>query len=183
MTYVWLDRFFDFHAMINDVYKRPFITAGFTAFVLMVPLALTSTSGMIRRLGGRRWQNAARLIYVSAIAGAIHYYWLVKIRRDGAAALCGCGRRFCWLPSRGLLSAEENQAASGRAVRQACRGVSSVALSAENAVSRVSEQFPQRHLEAAPIRPWFRCWRESAASAAGASWRRGLFCAGAEIRA
>jgi len=60
------------------VYKRPFITAGFTAFVLMIPLAATSTAGMIRRLGGRRWQMLHRLIYVSAIAGVVHYYWLVK---------------------------------------------------------------------------------------------------------
>jgi methionine sulfoxide reductase heme-binding subunit len=77
-TYIWLDKFFDFPEMIKDVYKRPFITAGFTAFVLMWPLALTSTSGMIRRLGGRRWQMLHRLIYVSATAGVIHYYWLVK---------------------------------------------------------------------------------------------------------
>jgi sulfoxide reductase heme-binding subunit YedZ len=75
---VWLDKFFDVHEMITDVYKRPFITAGFTAFVLMIPLAITSTSGMIRRLGGRRWRALHRLIYVSAIAGVVHYYWLVK---------------------------------------------------------------------------------------------------------
>jgi methionine sulfoxide reductase heme-binding subunit len=78
-TYIWLDQFFDFHSMIKDVYKRPFITMGFTAFVLMWPLALTSTKGMIRRLGGKRWAMLHRLIYVSAIAGVIHYYWLVKI--------------------------------------------------------------------------------------------------------
>jgi len=78
-TYIWLDQFFDFHSMIADVYKRPFITMGFTAFTLMIPLALTSTSGMIRRIGGRRWQILHRLIYISAIAGVIHYYWLVKI--------------------------------------------------------------------------------------------------------
>jgi sulfoxide reductase heme-binding subunit YedZ len=77
-TYIWLDKSFDFSEMINDVYKRPFISAGFTAFLLMVPLAATSTSGMIRRLGGRRWQKLHRLVYLSAIAGAIHYYWLVK---------------------------------------------------------------------------------------------------------
>jgi methionine sulfoxide reductase heme-binding subunit len=77
-TYVWLDKTFDFSEMTKDVYKRPFITAGFTAFLLMVPLAVTSTSGMIRRLGGKRWQMLHRLVYVSAIAGAIHYYWLVK---------------------------------------------------------------------------------------------------------
>jgi methionine sulfoxide reductase heme-binding subunit len=77
-TYVWLDKPLDFSEMIKDVYKRPFITAGFTAFLLMVSLAVTSTSGMIRRLGGKRWQMLHRLVYVSAITGAIHYYWLVK---------------------------------------------------------------------------------------------------------
>jgi methionine sulfoxide reductase heme-binding subunit len=78
MTYVWLDKFFDFGAMLRDVARRPFITAGFTAFVLMIPLALTSTKGWIRRLGGRRWQRLHRLVYASACAGVIHYYWLVK---------------------------------------------------------------------------------------------------------
>jgi len=77
-TWVWLYSGFDVHAMIADVYKRPFITAGFTAFVLLIPLAATSTSGMIRRLGGRRWQMLHNLIYISAIAGVTHYYWLVK---------------------------------------------------------------------------------------------------------
>jgi len=77
-TYVWLDQFFDWHGMLKDVYKRPFITAGFTAFVLMVPLALTSTAAMIRRLGGRRWQMLHRLVYASALVGVIHYLWLVK---------------------------------------------------------------------------------------------------------
>jgi sulfoxide reductase heme-binding subunit YedZ len=61
-----------------DVYKRPFITIGFTAFSLMVPLAITSTAGMIRRLGGKRWNALHRLVYVSAVAGVVHYYWLVK---------------------------------------------------------------------------------------------------------
>jgi sulfoxide reductase heme-binding subunit YedZ len=78
MTYVWLDKFFDFAEMWKDVWKRPFITAGLTAFVLMLPLALTSTAGSIRWLGGRRWQMLHRLVYGSAIAGVIHYYWLVK---------------------------------------------------------------------------------------------------------
>lgn len=77
-TWVWLYSGFDIHAMIADVYKRPFITAGFTGFVLLIPLAITSTSGMIRRLGGRRWNMLHRLIYVTACAGVIHYYWLVK---------------------------------------------------------------------------------------------------------
>src|SRR3981081_1616846 len=76
-TFLWLDKFFDVHEMIKDVYKRPFITAGFTAFVLMIPLALTSTKGWIGRLG-KNWQRLHRLIYVPAIAAVIHYIWLVK---------------------------------------------------------------------------------------------------------
>jgi sulfoxide reductase heme-binding subunit YedZ len=76
-TYIWLDKSFDVHEMVKDVYKRPFITAGFTAFVLMIPLALTSTKGWIRRLG-KNWQRLHRLIYVTGIAAVIHYIWLVK---------------------------------------------------------------------------------------------------------
>jgi sulfoxide reductase heme-binding subunit YedZ len=77
-TYIWLDKFFDLAEMLHDVAKRPFITAGFTAFLLMIPLAVTSTTGWIRRMGGKRWQLMHRLVYLSAIAGAVHYYWLVK---------------------------------------------------------------------------------------------------------
>jgi methionine sulfoxide reductase heme-binding subunit len=76
-TYIFLDKFFDVHEMVKDIGKRKFITIGFTAFVLLIPLAATSTAGMIRRLG-KRWQVLHRLIYVSAIAGVIHYWWLVK---------------------------------------------------------------------------------------------------------
>jgi sulfoxide reductase heme-binding subunit YedZ len=78
LTYIWLDKFFDLHEMLHDVAKRRFITVGFTGFVLLIPLALTSTTGWIRRLGGKRWQALHRLIYFSAIAGVIHYWWLVK---------------------------------------------------------------------------------------------------------
>jgi sulfoxide reductase heme-binding subunit YedZ len=78
MTYIWLDKFFDLHDMWADVLKRRFITVGFLAFVLMIPLAITSTQGWIRRLGGKRWQRLHQLIYVSALAGVIHYIWLVK---------------------------------------------------------------------------------------------------------
>jgi len=85
-TYIWLDKFFEWHEIWKDVIKRPFITAGFTAFVLMIPLAITSTAGWIRRLGGARWQALHRLVYASAVAGVVHYYWLVKsdIRRPVA---------------------------------------------------------------------------------------------------
>jgi sulfoxide reductase heme-binding subunit YedZ len=78
LTYLGPDQSFDLAAMWKDVAKRPFITVGFTAFILLIPLALTSTAGWIRRLGGRRWQMLHRLIYISAICGVIHYYWLVK---------------------------------------------------------------------------------------------------------
>jgi len=78
ITYIWLDKFFDLAQMLKDVEKRRFITAGFTAFLLMAPLAVTSTTGWIRRMGGKRWQRLHRLIYVSGIAGVVHYYWLVK---------------------------------------------------------------------------------------------------------
>ena len=77
-TYVWLDQFFGFEEIIKDVVKRPFITAGFFAFVLMIPLAITSTRGWIKRLGGKRWQLLHRLVYISAIGGVLHYLWLVK---------------------------------------------------------------------------------------------------------
>ena len=78
MTYVWLDKFFDVQAMLHDIAKRRFITAGMTAWVCMLPLAITSTTGWIRRLGGKRWQKLHRLIYLSATAGVVHFIWLVK---------------------------------------------------------------------------------------------------------
>jgi methionine sulfoxide reductase heme-binding subunit len=78
LAWLWFDRLFNTQEILKDVAKRPFITAGFTAFVLMAPLALTSTRGWIRRLGGRRWQSLHRLIYVSGVAAVVHYYWLVK---------------------------------------------------------------------------------------------------------
>lgn len=78
LTYLWLDQFFDLASIAKDVMARPFITAGFTAFVSMIPLALTSTKGWVRRLGGKRWQKLHRLVFVSAAAGVVHYYWLVK---------------------------------------------------------------------------------------------------------
>jgi sulfoxide reductase heme-binding subunit YedZ len=78
LTYLGPDQSFNLSAMWKDVAKRPFITVGFLGFVLLIPLALTSTTGWIRRLGGKRWQMLHRAIYISAIAGVVHYYWLVK---------------------------------------------------------------------------------------------------------
>ena len=78
LTYIGPDQSFSLAAMWKDVAKRPFITVGFLGFVLLIPLALTSTKAWIRRLGGKRWQALHRLIYVSALCGVVHYYWLVK---------------------------------------------------------------------------------------------------------
>lgn len=77
LTYIWLDQFFDPATIARDIVKRPFITVGFTAFVLLIPLAATSNHAMMRRLG-RRWQLLHRLIYLIAVLGVIHYLWLVK---------------------------------------------------------------------------------------------------------
>ena len=72
------DHFFDVAAMLDDVAERKYITAGFLGFVLLIPLAVTSTAGWIRRLGGRRWQRLHQAIYITAIAGVVHFFWLVK---------------------------------------------------------------------------------------------------------
>ena len=77
-TYIWLDKFFNVNEMLRDIAKRKFITVGLTAFLLLVPLAWTSTAGWIRRLGGKRWRALHRLIYYAAICGVFHYLWLVK---------------------------------------------------------------------------------------------------------
>lgn len=76
-TYIWLDQFFDPASIVKDIAKRPFITVGFSAFVLLLPLAATSTQKMMRRLG-RNWQRLHRLVYLIALLGVLHYLWLVK---------------------------------------------------------------------------------------------------------
>ena len=78
LTYLWFDKDFVLADILADVAKRRFITVGFLGFVLMIPLAVTSTAWAIRKMGGKRWQALHRLIYFSAIAGVIHYIWLVK---------------------------------------------------------------------------------------------------------
>jgi sulfoxide reductase heme-binding subunit YedZ len=78
MTYLYLDQFFDFDSILHDIPKRPFIAVGFTAFVLMIPLAATSMDRIAKWMGGKRWRQLHRLVYVTAIAGVIHYLWLVK---------------------------------------------------------------------------------------------------------
>jgi methionine sulfoxide reductase heme-binding subunit len=78
LTYIWLDQFFVIEDILADVMERPFITVGFASFTLLIPLAVTSTTAMIKRLGGKWWQRLHRLVYAIAIGGVVHYLWLVK---------------------------------------------------------------------------------------------------------
>jgi methionine sulfoxide reductase heme-binding subunit len=77
-AYVAFDQYFDLEAIVKDIVKRPFITVGFSALVLMLPLAVTSTKGWIRRLGAERWNRLHKLVYAVALLGVLHYWWLVK---------------------------------------------------------------------------------------------------------
>jgi len=78
LTYIWFDRLFNFVSVAADVAQRPFILVGMTAFLLMVPLAITSTNKMVKRIGGKRWAKLHRLVYLAAIAGVVHFWMLVK---------------------------------------------------------------------------------------------------------
>jgi sulfoxide reductase heme-binding subunit YedZ len=83
-TFLWFDHFFDLEEMWKDVIKRPFITVGFAAFVLLIPLAVTSTNGMVKRLGARRWQWLHRAIYIIAPLGILHFWWMKAGKNDFA---------------------------------------------------------------------------------------------------
>ena len=107
LTFLWFDHFFDLQAMFADVIKRPFITVGFIAFVLLIPLAVTSTNGMIRRLGGKRWQWLHRLIYVIAPLGILHFWWMKAGKNNftepiifGVIVALLLGLRIYWARSR-----------------------------------------------------------------------------------
>jgi sulfoxide reductase heme-binding subunit YedZ len=78
LTYLWFDRYFNLKSVPGDVVSRPFIAIGMTAFILMVPLALTSTNKMVKRLGGKRWSRLHKLVYVAGVAGVLHFWMLVK---------------------------------------------------------------------------------------------------------
>jgi len=78
LTYLVLDQFFDWGSIVNDIVKRPYITVGFPAFILLIPLAVTSNNRMIKLMGGKRWLLLHRLVYLSAVGGVLHYWWLVK---------------------------------------------------------------------------------------------------------
>jgi sulfoxide reductase heme-binding subunit YedZ len=112
-AFFWFDHFFDLAEMWKDVLKRPFITVGFAAFVLLIPLAVTSTNGMIRRLGGKRWQWLHRLIYVVAPLGILHFWWMKAGKHDFAQPiLFGCivavllALRVYWSWSRAVKAAQ-----------------------------------------------------------------------------
>jgi sulfoxide reductase heme-binding subunit YedZ len=128
LTWLLLDKLFDplgiWQGMLKDVAKRPFITAGMAAFLGMLPLAITSTKGWIRRMGGKRWQALHRLVYFSGIAGVVHYYWLVKsdirlpVMYGGMVAVLLAYRAGAWLISRSA-----KPAAKRAVVAQASRPV------------------------------------------------------------
>ena len=83
-TFFWFDHFFDIDEMLKDVVKRPFITVGFAAFLLLIPLAVTSTNGMVRRLGGKRWQSLHRSLYLIAALAILHFWWMKAGKHDFA---------------------------------------------------------------------------------------------------
>jgi len=78
LSWAWLDQYFVLADIVQDVAKRPYITVGFASFLMLIPLALTSTNAMIRRLGAKRWQQLHRLVYLTGIGGVLHFLWLVK---------------------------------------------------------------------------------------------------------
>jgi sulfoxide reductase heme-binding subunit YedZ len=78
LSYAWLDQNFAIPDIIKDVAKRPYITVGFACFLMLIPLAATSTNAMIRRMGARRWQALHRLVYLVGVGGIVHFLWLVK---------------------------------------------------------------------------------------------------------
>jgi sulfoxide reductase heme-binding subunit YedZ len=78
LSWAWLDQYFVLADIVRDVAKRPYITVGFASFLMLIPLALTSTNAIIRRLGAKRWQQLHRLVYLIGIGGVVHFLWLVK---------------------------------------------------------------------------------------------------------
>lgn len=116
LTWLVVDQFFDWDAIVKDIIKRPYITVGFSAFVLLLPLAATSTNAMVRRLGAARWQALHRAVYLIAILGVVHFWWLVKkdIREPLAfagvlAVLLGARLAFAWRKRVAAASARAHQ--------------------------------------------------------------------------
>lgn len=114
-TYIWLDQFFDWPGIVKDIAKRPFITVGFAAFVLLIPLAATSTNAMVKRLGAKRWQALHRLVYAIAILGVLHFWWLVK--KDITEPLAFAGVLAVLLAARAVWPARRTPAPASRTPR------------------------------------------------------------------
>jgi sulfoxide reductase heme-binding subunit YedZ len=114
-TYIWLDQFFDWPGIVKDIAKRPFITVGFAAFVLLIPLAATSTNAMVKRLGAKRWQALHRLVYAIAILGVLHFWWLVK--KDITEPLAFAGVLAVLLAARAVWRARRTPAPASRTPR------------------------------------------------------------------
>jgi sulfoxide reductase heme-binding subunit YedZ len=114
--YLWLDQFFDWGAIARDILERPFITVGFAAFVLLIPLAATSNSFAIRRLGGRQWQALHRSVYAIAIFAVLHFWWLVKADIGRPADLRAASSPCCSACAAG--GASSSAAASSRCRRR-----------------------------------------------------------------
>ena len=118
LSYLGIDKYFMWDQIWADLHKRPYIIAGFTGFVLLVPLALTSTAASIRWLGGKRWRMLHRLIYLTAIAGVIHYYWQVKSDKRAPLMYAAIfGLLFAWRLGSWLLGRERKSAPSAGAPR------------------------------------------------------------------
>ena len=119
MTYFVLDHSLVFDGVWEDVLKRPYITAGFSGFVLMIPLAMTSTQGWIRRIGGKKWNLLHRLVYVTGLAACLHYFWKVKLDTTSPVyyfAIVGV-----LLTARAWKSVSKRQAASATAAARVAR--------------------------------------------------------------
>ena len=121
-TYLVFDQSLSIDEIAKDIVKHPWVLVGFTAFLCLVPLAITSTTGWVRRLGGKRWQRLHRLVYVAAIAGVLHYFWLVK--KDiqaplvyGAILLVLLGTRV-WLARRGTAPRTRSATRTARATAE-----------------------------------------------------------------
>ena len=132
LAYAWLDQWFDWNAIVDDVLERPFITVGVVAFVLLIPLAATSTNAMMRRLG-RRWQELHRLVYAIAVLAVLHYWWHKAGKNDFSAPLAWAlvvagllAVRLAWHwaspPARSRRSAQAARTTPGGARRAAAGG-------------------------------------------------------------
>lgn len=124
VTYVWFDQWFALDDILADVWKRPFITVGFAAFLLLVPLAVTSTNRMMRRLG-RRWSQLHRLAYLVLVLGVLHFWWLKQGKNDLAEPLVFAAVATVLLGSRLLLRWRQRRAAAGGQSRSRRSGRSS----------------------------------------------------------